>query len=218
MQITFQCRAPETCEELTLKGISAFDAAIHCASISAAERQRAVQTAKDIETAQQQQQQCQHEFQSAHSSGQLQEQVSTSAASPASAVLPHRFHSSRVVPADTAAGQLASTHHFHHHQHQRHHSQHERRTAAAAASLLGVHGQQVEEHSLSVADVRVGEPQAAAAELVPLSPATPVDGVNSHYYAVHPLTAMAPREQTLRATCNGTVLHLQVQLNCEFAG
>lgn len=159
MQITFQCRAPETCEELNFKGISAFDAAIHCASISAAERQRAVQTAKDIEAAQQQQQQCQHEFQSAQGSGQPQEQVSTSAASPASAVLPHRSHSSRVVPADPAAGQLASAHHLHHHQHQRH-SQHERRTTTAAAGLLGVHSQQVEEHSPSVADARVGEPQA----------------------------------------------------------
>ncbi|GAX85082.1 hypothetical protein CEUSTIGMA_g12502.t1 [Chlamydomonas eustigma] len=38
MQITFQCRAPETAEELSFKGISAFDAAIHCAAISAAER------------------------------------------------------------------------------------------------------------------------------------------------------------------------------------
>lgn len=38
MQITFQCRAPDTSQELSFKGISAFDAAIHCASISAAER------------------------------------------------------------------------------------------------------------------------------------------------------------------------------------
>eukprot|EP00955_Chlamydomonas_euryale_P073927 361885-Chlamydomonas_euryale.AAC.11 len=39
MQITFQCRAPGTSQELSFSGISAFDAAIHCAAISAAERQ-----------------------------------------------------------------------------------------------------------------------------------------------------------------------------------
>mmetsp|Transcript_65251 Transcript_65251/g.143019 ORF Transcript_65251/g.143019 Transcript_65251/m.143019 type:complete len:289 (-) Transcript_65251:435-1301(-) len=40
MQITFQCRAPGSAQELNFAGISAFDAAIHCASISAAERQQ----------------------------------------------------------------------------------------------------------------------------------------------------------------------------------
>lgn len=39
-QITFQCRAPGTAQELSFAGISAFDAAIHCAAISAAERQQ----------------------------------------------------------------------------------------------------------------------------------------------------------------------------------
>lgn len=38
MQITFQCKSPDTAQELCFKGISAFDAAMHCASISAAER------------------------------------------------------------------------------------------------------------------------------------------------------------------------------------
>lgn len=38
MQITFQCRAPDNSQELNFRGISAFDAAMHCASISAAER------------------------------------------------------------------------------------------------------------------------------------------------------------------------------------
>jgi len=38
MQITFQCKAPDTAQELSFKGINAFDAAIHCAAISAAER------------------------------------------------------------------------------------------------------------------------------------------------------------------------------------
>mmetsp|Transcript_34660 Transcript_34660/g.87720 ORF Transcript_34660/g.87720 Transcript_34660/m.87720 type:complete len:397 (-) Transcript_34660:2151-3341(-) len=38
MQITFQCKAPDTAQELSFKGISAFDAAIHCAAVSAAER------------------------------------------------------------------------------------------------------------------------------------------------------------------------------------
>ncbi|KAJ9510975.1 hypothetical protein QJQ45_027800 [Haematococcus lacustris] len=38
MQVTFQCKSPDNAQELSLKGISAFDAAIHCASVSAAER------------------------------------------------------------------------------------------------------------------------------------------------------------------------------------
>lgn len=42
MQITFQCRSPDTAQELNFKGITAFDAAIHCASISAAERMATV--------------------------------------------------------------------------------------------------------------------------------------------------------------------------------
>ncbi|KAJ9508584.1 hypothetical protein QJQ45_012117 [Haematococcus lacustris] len=37
-QVTFQCKSPDNAQELSLKGISAFDAAIHCASVSAAER------------------------------------------------------------------------------------------------------------------------------------------------------------------------------------
>ncbi|KAJ9527668.1 hypothetical protein QJQ45_025944 [Haematococcus lacustris] len=37
-QVTFQCKAPGTGQPLSLRGISAFNAAIHCAAVAAAER------------------------------------------------------------------------------------------------------------------------------------------------------------------------------------
>eukprot|EP00878_Enallax_costatus_P010484 GHUV01010946.1.p1 GENE.GHUV01010946.1~~GHUV01010946.1.p1 ORF type:complete len:253 (+),score=68.20 GHUV01010946.1:540-1298(+) len=38
-QVTFLCRSPDTGEEMSLKGLKAFDAAAYCASITAAKRQ-----------------------------------------------------------------------------------------------------------------------------------------------------------------------------------
>jgi hypothetical protein len=42
MDISFECREPETNDELKLKGLSSFDAAMFCASISAAKKTEAI--------------------------------------------------------------------------------------------------------------------------------------------------------------------------------
>jgi len=48
MQITFQCKSPDSAQELSFKGISAFDAAIHCAAVSAAERMTHQRKSSDL--------------------------------------------------------------------------------------------------------------------------------------------------------------------------
>lgn len=60
-QVTFLCRSPDTGEEMSLKGLKAFDAAAYCASITAAKRQLRDQDKRQRKQAALAQQQQQHQ-------------------------------------------------------------------------------------------------------------------------------------------------------------